>query len=84
MCYDDFDTDGLIDNSNTTKIETLQWLLTHGRHHLSLIDNSNTTKIETGMCVRVNRLLYCLIDNSNTTKIETAWCVHGIYSSVMV
>ena len=61
----------LIDNSNTTKIET--GLLHGGKTRGScLIDNSNTTKIETR---RINppksSKNHSLIDNSNTTKIET-------------
>ena len=64
-------TTGLIDNSNTTKIET-QNLKLGIETQRGLIDNSNTTKIETFTSRAF--FLYChicLIDNSNTTKIET-------------
>ena len=60
----------LIDNSNTTKIETIIDMFGVNGFP-SLIDNSNTTKIETIIDMFGVNGFPSLIDNSNTTKIET-------------
>ena len=62
---------GLIDNSNTTKIETSCSECGNEGTQYSLIDNSNTTKIETVYDISSVWKKNSLIDNSNTTKIET-------------